>query len=119
MKLKYLFTVNVIISAIFGLSLVFIPTKLYAMYGQQIDLAGSTTARMWGTAMIGYALLTWFFRSLPDSKAKRKVVLTLLASVYNQLIDPQPLINWSTPAIYLFLVIGYGYFHFKNSEVER
>jgi hypothetical protein len=127
MKLKHLFTVNAIISSVFGLSLLLMPTKLFMMYGQQLDTVGATTARMWGSAIFGYALLTWFSRNVADSEARRVVVLSLFlyftigffASVYNQLIVPQPPVAWSTPVIYLLLAIGYAYFHFKKPTEEN
>jgi hypothetical protein len=123
-KLKHLFTINAVISTFFGLSLLFIPIRLFELYGQQLNEFEATTARMWGTAIVGFALITWFFRNLPDSEARRKIVLAMslymtvgfVSNVYNQLTVPQPQIDWSTPVLYLFLAIGYGYFHFKTFQ---
>ena len=121
-KLKSLFTINFVISSVFGLALVLVPVKLYEIYGQQLDPVATTTARMWGTAVCGYAVLTWLFRNLPDSEARRKVVLALFiyfsigffVNVFNQLTVPLPPVDWSTPIIFLLLALGYGYFHFKK-----
>ena len=124
LKLKHLFTLNAVISTFFGLSLLFMPIRLFEFYGQQLNALDATTARMWGTAIVGFALITWFFRNLPDSEARRKIVLAMalymtvgfVSNTYNQITVPLPQIDWSTPIIYLFLAIGYWYFHFKRKR---
>ena len=43
-------------------------------------------------------------------------IVGFLSNVYNQLTVPPPQLDWSTPLIFLFLAIGYGYFHFKATK---
>ena len=123
MKLKHMFSLNACIALIFGLATIFVPIKLYELYGQNIDEFGAALARMWGTGMIGFALITWFSRNLPDSDIRRRIVLAMaiymsigfFAYSYNPISLPLEHIDWSTPVIFLLLASGYWWFHFKKS----
>jgi hypothetical protein len=125
MKLGNLFAINAVIAGLFGLAFIFAPAQLLAQYGLAIDSAFGLVGQLFGTALIGYAIITWLCRTAGDSAARRAVVLALfitngLGGVLALIAQLKGLINplgWSTVAIYLLLAIGFAYFHFaKPSE---
>lgn len=125
MKLGNLFAVNSVIAGLFGLAFIFAPAQLLAQYGLVIDAAFGLVAQLFGTALIGYSILTWLCRTAGDSDARRAVVLALFISngagfVLALIAQLKGLVNsvgWSTVAIYLLLAIGFAYFQFtKPSE---
>jgi apolipoprotein N-acyltransferase len=127
MTLKHLFIINAIISAVFGFGLMLAPGTVCAFYGQHLDISGYSNTRMWGTAILGYALLAWLCRNAEDSETRRRIVLALFcyftvgfaACLLNFWNEPQPLIAWTTPLLYLLLAAGYGYFHFIKEVLSR
>jgi apolipoprotein N-acyltransferase len=125
--LKHMFAINAFISAVFGLGLILAPAAVGALYSQHLDPDGVANTRMWGTAIFGYALMTWFCRNAEDSETRRRMVLALFsyftigfaACVFNFWTEPQPLIAWTTPLLYLLLALGYGCFHFIHYHRSR
>jgi apolipoprotein N-acyltransferase len=127
MTLKHLFTINAAVSALFGFSLILAPGTVCAFYGQHLDASGYSNTRMWGTAVFGFAFLTWLCRNAEDSDTRRRMVLALFcyftigfaACLLNFWNDPQPLVAWTTPLLYLLFAAGYGYFHFIQQVQPR
>ncbi len=122
MTLKHAFIINSIVSALFGFALMLAPGTVCAFYGQHLEVSGYSNSRMWGTAIFGYALLTWLCRNAEDSAVRRNIVLALFcyftvglaACLLNSWTEPQPLIAWTTPLLYLLFAVTYGYFHFVH-----
>jgi hypothetical protein len=122
MKLGNLFAINAVIAGLFGLAFVFAPAQLLAQYGLTIDAGFGVVAQLFGAALLGYAILTWLCRKAGDSDARRAIVLALwisdgIAFVLALIAQLQGMVNslgWSTVVIYLFLAIGFAYFHFSK-----
>ena len=122
MKLGTVFTVNAIVALLFGLGFVLVPEATLAPYGVTTDQAGIDIARLFGAAVLGYAVLTWSARKSEESAARRAIVLALFLSfsiglvvtVVNQLSGVANALGWSTVAIYLLFALGYGYFQFAQ-----
>jgi hypothetical protein len=122
MTLKHLFLANCVIATVFSITLIFFPATTGEFYGQHLDADGAANTRMWGSAIFGFALITWLCRNAEDSCIRRKIVLALFiyfavgfaASLFNLWNQPQPLLSWTTPLLYLLLALGYGYFHFVH-----
>jgi len=122
MKLGNLFAVNAVIAGLFGLGFVFAPAQVLAQYGLTLDAGLSVIAQLFGSALIGYAILTWSARSAGASDARRAIVLALFVSnaigfVLALMAQLKGLVNslgWSTVAIYLVLALGFAYFQFAK-----
>ncbi len=122
MKLANLFVVNAVIAGLFGLGFVLAPAKVLAQYGLAVDAGFGLVAQLFGSALIGYAILTWLVRKAADSDTRRSIVLALFISdgvafVLALMAQLKGLVNplgWSTVAIYLLLAIGFAYFHFAK-----
>ena len=59
MKLSTMFIIYAAISAIFGLAFVFVPETSLALYGITLSPGGILIARLFGAALLEFALLSW------------------------------------------------------------
>jgi hypothetical protein len=115
-----MFIIYAVISAIFGLTLVFVPEQSLALYGITLSSGGVTIARLFGAALLEFALLSWFVRNLVDSKARKAIILALfigevfgfIVALLGQLSGVVNSLGWSTVAVYLLLALGFGFFQF-------
>ena len=122
MRLSTLFIIYAIISAIFGLALVFVPKTSLALYGIQPNPGGLTVVRLFGAALLEFALLSWFVRNTEVSEARRAIIFAIFIGevigfvvvLIGQLSGVVNALGWSTVAVYLLLALGFGYFQFKK-----
>ncbi len=120
MKLSTLFTINAIVSVLFGISFVLAPEFALSFFGVSLSPAGILIARLFGTALLGFAVLTWFARNAGDSEARQAIVMGIFVSeaaafivaLLGQLGGVLNALGWSAVAIHLLLALGYGYFQF-------
>jgi len=127
MKLKTLMIINAIVAIVFGVTFVIVPAQAYSLYditaNEQLILMG----RLFGAALIGFALLTWMARNATDSDARRAIVFALfiadgigfVAALIGQLSNVVNALGWSTVAIYLLLALGFGYFQFFKAASSQ
>jgi hypothetical protein len=120
MKLSTLMVIKAIVCLAFAVLLLAIPAQLMSIYGVELDAGGAFMARLYGSSLAGNLLLTWLSRGSRDSEALRAAIAGLflydaiglvvsVAAMLSGLMNP---LGWSVVAIYLFLTVGYGYFHF-------
>ncbi len=122
MRLRPLLMTGAAIATVFGVAFVVAPGTLLSIYGVTLDKAGTVVAQLLGSALIGLAVLDWFARNVTDPEAQRAVVLANLVSdgvgfvvvLLGQLAGVANALNWSTVAIYLLLVVGFGYVQFAK-----
>jgi hypothetical protein len=122
MKLSALMSVNAVIAGVFGLALIFVPTEFLSVYGVTTDAQFAFVGQLFGAALFGYGLLTWFARNAADSEARRAIVRALFTAdavgfIIALMAQLRGLVNafgWSTVIIYLLLALGFGYFQFKK-----
>lgn len=120
MKLSTMFIIYAVISAIFGLTFIFIPETALALYGITLSPDGILIARLFGAALLEFALLSWLVRNVGDSEARKAIILAVfvgevvgfIVALVGQLSGEVNALGWSTVAIYLLLALGFGYFQF-------
>jgi len=118
MKLNILMMLNAIVAGAFGIAFVLIPGQVLSWYGVTGDAQLTYVARLFGTALITFALITWMARDAADSDARRAIVMGLAAgdivgfaiALMAQLGGVVNSLGWSTVAIYLLLGLGFGSF---------
>ena len=121
MKLSTLFTINAVISLLFGLGFILVPATLVSFYGVELSTPGVYIARLLGAAFLGFSLISWLLKD-SSGPEQRVVVLALCVSeligfavsLMYQLQGISNALGWSTVAIYLLVGLGFGYFYFKN-----
>jgi hypothetical protein len=122
MKLSTLFTVNTIVAGIFGLTFMLMPETSLSLYGITLSPGGVVVARLFGAALFGYAVLSWFARNAGESEARQAILLAMVVgdalgfilALIAQLSGVVNSLGWSTVVIYLLLALGFGYFQFMK-----
>ncbi len=115
MKLKTLLVVSAVLSGILGIAFLVIPGMFMSFLG---EMGSATPTQVLGANFIGFAVLNYFARNVQDVEALRSIVLANLVSdvlglilgVYAQLTSGGMWFGWLSIAIYLLLVLGFGYF---------
>lgn len=118
MKLKGLFIVTAVISIMFGVAFVIIPTELYSLYGIQSGPELNFIGQLFGSALIAIGLISWQSRNAADSYARRAIVSSFfiadavgfVVALIGQLNNVVNALGWTTVAIYFFLALGFAYF---------
>jgi hypothetical protein len=116
-------TVNAAIAAIFGIGFVAVPAQVMEPYGITLTPGTALLSRLFGAALVGYALLSWNVRAAAASDALRAVVVSLfvvdmlgvIISLHGVLSGAENALGWSTVAIYGLLAAGFGYFTFAKA----
>ncbi len=118
--MKLLMIINAIFALLFGLGFLLAPESLLSAYGATTDAELLQMARFFGSAMLGYGLLTWLARNAQESEARQAIILSLIltfavgfvVALQGQLSGVVNTLGWFTVVLYLFFVLGYGYFQF-------
>ena len=127
MKLKTLMIINAIVAIGFGVTFVIVPAQAYSCYNITADEQLIYMGRLFGSALIGFALLTWMARNAADSDARKAIVYALftadcigfVVALIGQLSNVVNALGWSTVAVYLLLALGFGYFQFFKSAPSQ
>jgi hypothetical protein len=122
MKLRHLFTINLLFAVFFGGSCVLLPQWIFGLYGLAPDESAVWTARLVGGSILGFATLMWFGRKTTSIDARRAIAIALLiqdvigciASVEFQLTGAVNIFGWFSLALYGMLATAYAYFLFVN-----
>jgi hypothetical protein len=117
-----MFIIYAAISAIFGLAFVLMPEASLALYGITLGPGGVLIARLFGAALLEFALLSWLARNAGDSEARKAIILAVvigeavgfIVALLGQLSGEVNALGWSTVAVYLLLALGFGYFQFMK-----
>ena len=121
MKLQHLFTVNIFIAILMGLSCSLLPGWLLRLYGLVPDEASIWATRLVGGSILGFASLMWFGRKTESIQSRRAIAMALFiqdliglaASIEIQLQGSINLLGWPLNILgYGLLALGYAYFSF-------
>lgn len=124
MKRSYLLVVSAGIATVFGVALVLATGPLLSIYGMTVDKTGTVIAQLFGSLLIGFAVLNWFARDVTDPAAQRAVGLGNLAGdavglvviLLGQLAGIANQLGWTNVAIYLLLTLAWAYVQFVQRE---
>lgn len=121
MKLSTMMVIKAVVCLVFGILFLLVPEPLMSFYGVTLGAGGVFVARLYGAALFGNLLLTWFARNDDGSEALRAAVLALfvydaigfIVALMAQLAGLMNGLGWAVVGLYLFLALGFGYFQFK------
>jgi hypothetical protein len=124
MKLRHLFTVNLLIAVFFGLSCSLFAPWVIQLYGLEPNDAAVWTTRLVGGSILGFATLMWFGRKTDSLPARRAIAMALLvqdvvglvASIAIQMQGSMNAIGWTNVILYGVLALGYAYFLFLRPQ---
>ncbi len=121
MNRSVIMKIEAVLSAVFGLALLFAPNALLAVYkAEPMNGPGIYNSMLYGGALIALALMNWQTSGASATEAKHVVLGTLvanslgfLAGLTRQLTDPGvPATAWFNVVLFLVFAILYGYLQF-------
>jgi hypothetical protein len=126
MKLSTLMLVNALVAAVFGVGFIVVPGQVMSAYGPEVTPQLEYVTRLFGAALLAFAILTWTARNSPDSDTRRAILLALfvgastgfIVSLIGQLGGVMNALGWSTVVIYLLLALGFEYFYAQPKETQ-
>jgi len=127
MKLKTILVINAILLVLFGIPSLFTPEALAAGYGATLDSVAKHSIKDLGALYLGLAVLSWMARKISDAYALRAILLAFFISygitMIIGIIDLSGLgsanaASWSTIALYLLLLLGFGYYLFVKPSAS-
>jgi hypothetical protein len=118
MRLTLTMTVAAIGSLLFGLAYLLSPGSLLALYGMTLDPSSQWVARLFGSALLGYAAVLWFARKVPSGLALRAILVGafvasltgLVVAILELPLGSGNAMIWPTALIYFLLSLGFGDF---------
>ncbi len=122
MTLKQLMTTKALICLIFGIPMLLFPSGLMALYGLDLTVHGELMARLYGGALLGNMMLTWYSRTDRGSVAMNAAILHLFVydainvfiTFFATVEGIMSSLGWTAFAIYLFFAVSYGYYYVKE-----
>ena len=111
------FLVALIVEALFGLGLLLAPSPLLGRLDVTLDATATTLARLFGSALIGFAVLLWCARKSDEPEFTKGAAYSLMAyyAVSAALLAMAVLAGlmnatgWGTVGIHVILLIWFGY----------
>ena len=127
MKLGVLLTVNAVVSMAFGVAFVLAPAEVLAFYGVTLTPGTAVVARLFGSALVGYAVVGWLARTVANSEALQAIVtgyffgstVGCVVALHGVLSGATNALGWSTLAIYGLFAVVFGVFHFRKTAAAR
>lgn len=119
MTFKTLLTIHSLMAFSTGIACVLVPESLLSMYGITLMPMGIIIYQLLGATLIGVGLLTWFARHSKELGVQKAYALSLFVTygissviaIRGQFAGAND-VGWSTVILYLFFVVGFGYFQF-------
>jgi hypothetical protein len=123
MKLKALLVINAIVTVVFGVAFICVPSQVFPQYGIEPNLNLNYMGQLFGAALLAIAVLSWMVRNTTDSVARRAIVVAFfvgdtvgfIVSIIAQFRGAMNALGWSVVVIYLLLALGFASFTFKKS----
>jgi hypothetical protein len=122
MKLKPFLLTSAILGMILGLGFFFAPAAVISTFGVSANEAHQHTARNFGSAVIGLAVISWVARDARDSVARRGILLGLfvyfifgsISIISFQLQGNANIYGWFIIVLHALLALGFGYHLLTN-----
>jgi len=127
MKSSVFAIILTILSAFYGLCLLLIPAKFVSTYDVILTTSGIYFARVFGAALLGFAILFWSNRNVPFSDRSWQSLLfaTLFSQAIDAVINVRELMNgqgnslgWTTVAINVLVCLASLYVLFQKRTVK-
>ena len=120
MNVKVFLSLKAIVSLVFGIISVAIPTIVFPYYGVQLNPNGVVFSQFFGSMGIGIGLICWFARTADRSALRQSILLSLfiadtigfVVALTAQMQGLMNVLGWSNVATWLILALGLGYFRF-------
>ena len=120
MQRSLFLTIVAIIFAIFGIGQLVAPSEFMAVYGLSFNAAGVLIARVFGTVVIGQAIVYWAARNAGSSDLMQAILyagvisnaLDVIVAWYGISSGVLNSMGWALVVLHALLTVGFGYFAF-------
>lgn len=124
MKVKAAFIFGAILAIFFGISLAFFPNWSADIFDLEFTVDSIHIVRIFGAALIGFAVIFWQVRDDAPSEARRNIMLgeifhSGIASIFWIIALIQGLGNflmWVPAFSHFILTIWFGYLYIKGAK---
>lgn len=115
--MKTLININIVVALLFGLGFVIIPGTLLDLYEVSLSDQGITVARLYGSAILTYAVLLWYAGRSDDPEymmgaSRTLFTYWLLGTIFLLIaqLDGQmdALFGWATIGLHAIMLLWYG-----------
>lgn len=121
--MNVLFIVSMIVEAIFGLGFVLAPDAMVNPLGVTLDEIGIVFARLFGSAILSFAVLLWFARKSDNAEFRLGVVTSMsvfyvMSAVLLFIAELNGVVNaigWGVVVLHGMLALWFYYFLVKMS----
>jgi hypothetical protein len=125
MNTRTVLTVAAVIAIIFALGLILMPAFMGTLYGTGTSPVQDLLARYFGTALLAIGLIDWLARDM-DFATLRPIILGnligdavgLIVTLMGTLGGVMNSMGWLSAALYILLVLGFGYLQFMGQPVS-
>ena len=122
MKLSVLLIINAVVLLVYAVGALFVPATMLMMYGITSGVGEQLMIRYFGASMLALGLLSWLVRNSHDASVRRAIIPAFLVfdvagvvvSLLGTLSKVMSLLGWQAFAIFLLLLLGFGYFQFAK-----
>jgi hypothetical protein len=126
MKLKTLLVINAILLGLLGLASLLAPEASATPYGLTLDPLSKHLNQTLGAFFLGLAVLSWMSRNVTAPDAIRAILLAffisysiaMIIAIIDILSGLGNALGWSSVAIYLLLLLGFGYYLFVKPSAS-
>jgi hypothetical protein len=116
--LRSFFTILAVLSFLFGVGFVLAPGQVLANYGIEYSPSLALVGRLFGGLLLTLSVILWLAKDFRDEAAVRAVLLgaligdvvNLVVAIMGTLSGTSNALGWSTVLIYLYGMLGSGYF---------
>jgi hypothetical protein len=124
MQLRSFLIVASAVYAGFGLGLLVAAASFMSLFGVRLDVGGELMARVYGAALVAFALTFWWSRTSPIAGPVRSLirancifhVLSFALVLWATLRGVMGPSGWGPVILHAMLVAGFGYFGFADRE---
>jgi hypothetical protein len=119
MKLRTYLTIVAVVSLLYGLGLLLLPSFMATTYGFGTSPSEILLARFFGVAMLTLGLINWLAKDLTGASVKPIILGGLIGDAVGAIValmgtlsGVMSAVGWSAFVIYLLFVFGFAYFQF-------
>jgi len=120
MKLSLVFSFNALVALVYAIGFLIVPNTVIALHGLPEGAAQALMARYFGVALLGLGLIAWYVKDVAHPPLKDGITLSLflsslvgfVLSIQATLSGQMNAVGWLPTAVYILLVLGFGYFRF-------
>jgi len=122
MSFRTMMVIKAAACLVIGIPMLVVPGLLMSLLGVTLETGGILVARLYGAAILGNLMLTWFGRNVAVSDGRRAICIHLLVydaigcvvALLATLSGEMNILGWSVVLLYLLIAFGFGYFLLKK-----